>query len=655
MCASVVVRLLSALVLAMIYVAAAGAETIPSASSPRVIRIDEGLRSVHAWFVVPAADGQTAALMHVPPRDGLGMTGPGTARKAADMPFVPEAIAASGETLYIIRPIEVTLIDEQKRDKQRRVLSLRARPISSGFWDYEPPFGRVEPKLPGDGELIDAVGGVDGPAVLLGPVAGETGGASEWRLMKLRLGAWDSITLTRSGQPVHLAPHGLDRVTGGGAFSHARLVAVGSRHQDAGELRLLVQRFGVRNRAEVWRVVHEVKRIDEGSAQSESAENAAGDWRFELVGSLALPGGQALESLSLRWIDDRVIALAERDGATVVWALDGERVTELNRIQNLAPQHAAVGLTGLSRLALISVEGASPATGEGSGGSGVMPGASGPARASAPRREMKFVEVSTLNGSELFSGSAKRDGPLTRRDVGTLALIVSAMTAVVLLFVLRADNTNVVRLPKGYSLAAPARRFVAAMIDFLPGYVIAVWSMGVSLVQIFLAGFGRSETESLSVLGGMDGLTAAAMLMAASLVAAAAHCAVGEWLLGRSLGKLLTGCEVVSIADQAARAESKGRDGTASGKRERDDAEAQTADTGEQAPPREGPAPSSEVMRISLWQAVVRNAVRWIPPLAILVVLDTNFRHPGDVLARTVVVIPPEPDEDDDERDDDVR
>jgi hypothetical protein len=50
--------------------------------------------------------------------------------------------------------------------------------------------------------------------------------------------------------------------------------------------------------------------------------------------------------------------------------------------------------------------------------------------------------------------------------------------------------------------------------------------------------------------------------------------------------------------------------------------------------------------RPTLVQALVRNAVRWLaPPLAALVLFDPNWRHPGDVLSRTVVLTaatPPE-------------
>ncbi|MBL0869791.1 MAG: hypothetical protein IBJ18_04365 [Phycisphaerales bacterium] len=627
----------------------AHADTIPSASSPRVIRADEGLRSAHAWFVVPAADGQTAALMHMPPRDGLGFTGPGTARRVAEMPFIPDALAASGETVYIIRPVELTDVEKNKTIKQRRVLSFRARPMSQGFWDFEPPAGRVEPKLPGDGELIDAIGAAQGPAVLLGPVAGAPGDASSWRFFSLLQGEWESLTLTQQSLSTPTAPSPGEPAQSAPEFSHLRLTAVSSRGPDAGEPRLIVQRQGVRDYAEIWRITRTPVQASPTGKDDPNTESHTTIWRFEPAGRIALPPDNAIDSLTFRWIDQRVIASAFRQDTLTVWALDADRATELNRVTGLGPQHAAIGLTGLSRLSVVWVEPASTAasTQESSKPTNAIPaGPRTPATALA-RRELKFVEVSTLNGAELFVGGAKREGPLTKNDLGTLAMIISAMTAVVLLFVLRADNTNVVRLPKGYSLAAPARRFVAAMIDFLPGYVIAVWSMGVSLLQLLVSGFGPSGLSTVSTSSGMDALTSAAMLIAASLVGAAAHCTVGEWLLGRSLGKLLTGCEVISVAVpvRPKKAPSTGTTQTEN--------QPTTSTSSDEAAPTS--SVSTTVQRITLWQAALRNAVRWIPPLAILVVLDTNFRHPGDVLASTVVVIPPEPEETDDDREDDVR
>jgi len=46
-----------------------------------------------------------------------------------------------------------------------------------------------------------------------------------------------------------------------------------------------------------------------------------------------------------------------------------------------------------------------------------------------------------------------------------------------------------------------------------------------------------------------------------------------------------------------------------------------------------------------LLPSLLRNAVRWaVPPLTVLVLLDANWRHPGDVMAGSVVAEPADDD-----------
>ena len=45
-------------------------------------------------------------------------------------------------------------------------------------------------------------------------------------------------------------------------------------------------------------------------------------------------------------------------------------------------------------------------------------------------------------------------------------------------------------------------------------------------------------------------------------------------------------------------------------------------------------------VRLSVGAAVARNAIRWLmPPLGLALVADNNWRHPGDMLAGSVVVV----------------
>src|SRR5690606_31387250 len=91
------------------------------------------------------------------------------------------------------------------------------------------------------------------------------------------------------------------------------------------------------------------------------------------------------------------------------------------------------------------------------------------------------------------------------------------------------------------------------------------------------------------------------------------HCTLGEWLFGQSLGKALVGCEVVSVGV------SRKVDGSVL------------------------PVAS----RVLLWQAAVRNLIRWgLPPRAWGGPSSPARRHRGDRWARATVVIRVEPQDD---------
>ena len=63
-------------------------------------------------------------------------------------------------------------------------------------------------------------------------------------------------------------------------------------------------------------------------------------------------------------------------------------------------------------------------------------------------------------------------------------------------------------------------------------------------------------------------------------------------------------------------------------------------DTADSTPPDANPPTGSvRVTEPAVWQAVTRSAIRFpLFPLTALLLMDPNWRHPGDVLARTVVI-----------------
>lgn len=215
-------------------------------------------------------------------------------------------------------------------------------------------------------------------------------------------------------------------------------------------------------------------------------------------------------------------------------------------------------------------------------------------------------EVSLSSGRVLFTGAGTQAGVISRRDLELLTLMVVIVMAAILLSVLRGNGRTLPALPAGMRPAEPGRRALGAAVDFAVGAAIAGWIYGVEPLVIAGVPMGRGPIQDIWPL-----LTALGVGMV--------HCTIGEWLFGRSIGKATVGCRVVRLVRPAAET---------------------TA----------GPAPAA---RPRLWQAVVRNLVRWgAPPVTVFAMSDPAGRHPGDLAAGTMVVVagpaerPPERPED---------
>lgn len=325
--------------------------------------------------------------------------------------------------------------------------------------------------------------------------------------------------------------------------------------------------------------------------------------------TLPEPPGPAGESGSPRllWLEGTLLAVEPRPqagGRTVdvhAWILTSDAAVPLTTLEGLGAPISAVGLAGAGRLGLVFAEGpaaAPPAPG--------APGASA-APAPAPRgpaRGYRVREVGAADGAVRFEGPARSEALLTPRDYSVLLLVVGSVLAMVLLFVLRGENGQTVILPRHASLATPGKRSLAALMDFAPALIVGSWIHGVA----------PAEVLSLTVLlGGGVGVGPLATVLALAMV----HTTAGELLWGRSLGKSLVGCEVVGLSRRRAEAP-PAEDGEVRG--------AETVGSLTVGPPT--PA-----------QAVVRNIVKWFAlPLGLLMFLDPNTRHPGDLAGRTLVV-----------------
>jgi hypothetical protein len=226
-----------------------------------------------------------------------------------------------------------------------------------------------------------------------------------------------------------------------------------------------------------------------------------------------------------------------------------------------------------------------------------QPAAALPPRSVGQTGKFHLHEVSTDSGRVWYSGLMNQRSAVTGADMRTLMAFLFGVTMLVLLFVLKPTGTvPPLALPPGVALASPQARWMAGLIDLVPALLMAfrfsgIWS-------------GDGIQWSALVSGGW-----LLPILALTLLFGAAHCAVTEWLFAKSLGKALMGCEVVSSRFEKHAA----------------------ADGSVHLVPR--------VRRIRLWQAVVRNLIRWVvPPIGMEAWGDGSGRHRGDLIARTVVV-----------------
>jgi uncharacterized RDD family membrane protein YckC len=230
-------------------------------------------------------------------------------------------------------------------------------------------------------------------------------------------------------------------------------------------------------------------------------------------------------------------------------------------------------------------------------------------------------EISALTGRSLYDGLSTGLGWGSPREYQALAVLLFLTMAGVLVFVLRGDAApgaegGLPALPEGAVIADPVRRLAAAVLDYVPAAV------GVGMAM------GRGPTALLNpeiVVGREPDL----LPVAVTLGVCATACVLGEWLFGRSLGKYVVGLRVIAVnravggAGAGSQQGGRGAGGQGSGK------------TGD----RNGGAPVGYT-RPRLWQAVVRNYVRWAAPVvAVFALFDEARRHPADIAARTLVVM----------------
>jgi hypothetical protein len=273
--------------------------------------------------------------------------------------------------------------------------------------------------------------------------------------------------------------------------------------------------------------------------------------------------------------------------------------SRIREIEGVPREHRIAPLSGTGSIAALwwEIAGRDGAAGK---AADVMPGKAQPVPGSTAARRFTIVEVSVLSGKEFYRGPTEGGGLITGNEFKLLAVGLLLLTTLVLLFALRAEPTAMLQLPGPFAVADPFRRIVAAGADLVPGVVIAALSMGL-------------EPESMLSPAIFIGPSAEPGAWLLAFLFTIFHCTLGETLTGRTIGKALAGCEVLSMR--------------------------RNAETGK-----------IELGPLRPWQALVRNLIRWgVPVLGILLLIDGGRRHPADAAARSVVVVRLEEDEDEED------
>ncbi|MGH7133031.1 MAG: RDD family protein [Phycisphaerales bacterium] len=330
---------------------------------------------------------------------------------------------------------------------------------------------------------------------------------------------------------------------------------------------------------------------------SRSAGKASIEWKP--AGEFALPPElvRSGDARPLAWraatIDRALVVWAHHGTELLIWAAHAGRLVPVQTVPGVPDAFAVLPLVDDGLLRIYWVD--RPA--------GRAVAVTPAARTAIDAATVQVREVSTSTGRLLYSGGLKVGGIISHTDFTLLTLGLCAAMSAALIFIVRGGPRPPIVLPDGAALAPPGRRLVAWFLDFVPAVVACgiVFNLAPSAV---IAGFVTGDGEY------------GAIPLLVALAIAAAHSAICEAVWGRSLGKLLMGLDVVAMQRVPASTE------------------------GESAKTDAAPAAGSvRVTEPFVWQAVVRSAIRFLLfPLAGLLLMDPNWRHPGDILARTVVI-----------------
>lgn len=525
---------------------------------------------VHGWTLSRDPDERDFVVIHIPPRRPTPGLAPmraspdGAARGVVRLKSAPTALAAIGPTAYLT-------FEPTSADAPIPVMAVTAVRTSMGeLWNYVPT-GRLEARgaIPVTrSAMLGMVGTQAGLLALTQSRDPATGKAISLHLFQQ--GVWGEVmpalpatfVVSESNAPrlIHSADGTATvgmKVGSAIEIWQAKITTetIASPAESTGEsvptLTSAPEKITRKSTAE-W-----TKVLTCPWAESETPE---------LVSFIAASTGNALIASTP----------ADKQSAARLLRVDNSGQTVIASLGGVATGFSAVPIADASRIVVLSPPSeASPKT---------------KARTTTPAHTIS--EFSTISGRIWYSGPARNPNPISGGDFRVVVAILIALMSMVLFVVIRPNKSqSAVTLPEHASLAEPTRRFIAGLIDLTAAVIVGSRLAGVQFEDLFALSTWLSDQAIISV----------ACIAGFGFVAGT----VGEALTGRSLGKLITGCEVISITNH-------------------------------------------EDPDLPFSAALVRNAVKWgLPPVALLGLFDPGLRHKGDEFARSAVVIWEYPEEDD--------
>lgn len=605
--AALAVKVVCAVLLAFVAVVARAAAQPPGAPPLLIaggdVTVDPRADSGHGWVFLPtgapegggarSVEAASGFLLHIVPRQAVQRASVGSVRLVLPLTRPPLALASWRGTVMLLQGPPA---DNVSGPAARTVSTFSASgPLAPGTWRYRPGDRlQLRATLPADSVPRSMVGGempgsATGPVVVWERVNGAGGGRDSLEIAVLNdAGEWRIL------QPPPEFP---------GTAAEGEAHAIGT----VGGVLVAVRPSGDAAFS-LWRASPDVSVRGTPGGAAESLPIAV---RWERAGVAAVP--PALRSTGVRtigpdasgwlWRDAGQTLLAARDGESVtLWRLDPTRAVEVWRSSKQTGLLGALVVGGIDAVTLLSYDalgGAAPR---------------GPTAPEAGR--LRVVEVSHLSGAVIADVAAHTDGFFTRAEMGVLWALFILIGTVILVVVLQVDGPQELQLPEGTALATPGRRVLACAMDV---------ALAVGVTSLL---FGGSPSLWLAPT---TSASASLLPLASVLVAGFLMSTVGEATIGGSPGKLLAGVRVLGLVPASKGAIPQGGEAVRGSP--------------------SGAAPRAAVIwtagRVRFHQACLRNAVRWfMPPIGTLLMVNNNWRHPGDVVARTVVVVRFDPGED---------